>query len=40
MNSKPKLAIFASGSGSNFQVIHEAVRTGELHAEIVASCYR
>lgn len=36
MSSKVKLAVFASGSGSNFVAIEEACRTGELHAEIVA----
>ncbi|MGB3261986.1 phosphoribosylglycinamide formyltransferase [Paenisporosarcina sp.] len=36
MNSKPKVAIFASGSGSNFQVITDAAKAGELHADIVA----
>lgn len=36
MNSKPKVAIFASGSGSNFQVIFDAARTDDLHADIVA----
>ncbi|MCZ8537174.1 phosphoribosylglycinamide formyltransferase [Paenisporosarcina quisquiliarum] len=36
MNSKPKVAIFASGSGSNFQVITDAASAGELHADIVA----
>ncbi|EPD50366.1 phosphoribosylglycinamide formyltransferase [Paenisporosarcina sp. HGH0030] len=36
MNSKPKVAIFASGSGSNFQVIVDAARAGQLHADIVA----
>ncbi|MFC7393492.1 phosphoribosylglycinamide formyltransferase [Scopulibacillus cellulosilyticus] len=30
-----KLAVFASGNGSNFQAIAEAVRSGELYAEIV-----
>ena len=29
-----KLAIFASGSGSNFQAIVDAVKTGRLHAEV------
>ncbi|MGG0720122.1 phosphoribosylglycinamide formyltransferase [Robertmurraya massiliosenegalensis] len=29
-----KIAIFASGSGSNFQAIIEAVKKGELHADI------
>lgn len=36
MNNKPKVAIFASGSGSNFQVIMDASRAGDLHADIVA----
>lgn len=36
MNSKPKVAIFASGSGSNFQVITDAASASELHADIVA----
>ena len=36
MNNKPKVAIFASGSGSNFQVIIDASRAGNLHADIVA----
>ena len=35
MNSKIKIAVFASGSGSNFAVIEEACRKGELNAEIV-----
>jgi phosphoribosylglycinamide formyltransferase-1 len=35
MNQKVKIAVFASGSGSNFAVIEEACRTGELNAEIV-----
>ncbi len=30
-----KIAVFASGSGSNFQAIVEAVRAGELHVSIV-----
>jgi phosphoribosylglycinamide formyltransferase-1 len=34
MNEKVKIAIFASGSGTNFQAIHEAILCGELHAEI------
>lgn len=29
-----KIAVFASGSGSNFQAIHEAIEAGELHAKI------
>lgn len=36
MNNKPKVAIFASGSGSNFQVIMDASKAGDLHADIVA----
>lgn len=36
MKRKPKVAVFASGSGSNFQVIADAAQTGDLHAEIVA----
>lgn len=36
MKRKPKVAVFASGSGSNFQVIIDAAQSGELHAEIVA----
>jgi len=31
---KPKLAIFASGNGSNFQAIHDAILRGEIDAEI------
>lgn len=29
-----KIAVFASGSGSNFQAIQEAIERGELHAEV------
>ncbi|MER1957768.1 MAG: phosphoribosylglycinamide formyltransferase [Solibacillus sp.] len=29
-----KLAVFASGSGSNFQALQEAIERGELHATI------
>ena len=36
MSNKPKVAIFASGSGSNFQVIADAARAGDLDADIVA----
>ena len=36
MKRKPKVAIFASGSGSNFQVIVDTAQSGDLHAEIVA----
>ena len=35
MNPKSKIAVFASGSGSNFAAIEEACRNGELNAEIV-----
>ncbi|SEO04580.1 phosphoribosylglycinamide formyltransferase-1 [Amphibacillus marinus] len=35
MRSKQKLAIFASGTGSNYDAIHEAIQTGELEAELV-----
>ena len=35
MNRKIKIAVFASGSGSNFAAIEEACRNGELNAEIV-----
>ena len=35
MTSKTKIAVFASGSGSNFSAIEEACRNGELNAEIV-----
>ena len=35
MTSKIKIAVFASGSGSNFAAIEEACRNGELNAEIV-----
>lgn len=34
MSAKVKIAVFASGSGSNFVAIEEACRKGELHAEI------
>lgn len=30
-----KLAIFASGNGSNFQSIYESIKSGEINAEIV-----
>ena len=36
MNKKPKVAVFASGNGSNFQAIVDAVASGELNAEVVA----
>ncbi len=29
-----KIAVFASGSGSNFQAIQEAIERGELHASV------
>ena len=35
MAGKPKLAVFASGSGSNFQAINEAVEEGSLEGEVV-----
>ena len=35
MTRKIKIAVFASGSGSNFAAIEEACRKGELNAEIV-----
>ena len=35
MTRKAKIAVFASGSGSNFSAIEEACRNGELNAEIV-----
>ena len=35
MKQKMKIAIFASGSGSNFAAIEEACKTGGLNAEIV-----
>lgn len=35
MIAKTKIAVFASGSGSNFAAIEEACRNGELNAEIV-----
>lgn len=35
MSAKIKIAVFASGSGSNFAAIAEACRNGELNAEIV-----
>lgn len=36
MNKNPKIAVFASGNGSNFQAIVDAVASGELNAEVVA----
>lgn len=35
MTEKVRLAVFASGSGSNFAVLEQACRKGELRAEIV-----
>lgn len=35
MSLKTKIAIFASGSGSNFGALEKACRSGELNAEIV-----
>ena len=35
MDNKPKIAVFASGNGSNFQAIADAVQSGELHAELL-----
>jgi len=35
MKAKAKLAVFASGSGSNFEALAKACREGELDAEIV-----
>ncbi|MFD1927731.1 phosphoribosylglycinamide formyltransferase [Sporosarcina siberiensis] len=35
MNNKVKIAVFASGSGSNFSALAEACKNGELNAEIV-----
>ncbi|MTD32040.1 phosphoribosylglycinamide formyltransferase [Planomicrobium sp. YIM 101495] len=34
MQNKPVIAVFASGSGSNFQAMAEAIGRGELDAEI------
>ncbi len=34
MTAPTKIAVFASGSGSNFQAIQEAIERGELHAKI------
>lgn len=36
MKSKPKIAVFASGNGSNFQAIVDATKKHELHADVVA----
>lgn len=35
MENKIKIAVFASGNGSNFQAIADSVRTGQLDAEIM-----
>lgn len=35
MKEKAKIAVFASGSGSNFEALEQATRVGELDAEIV-----
>lgn len=35
MNEKARIAVFASGSGSNFEALENACRNGELDAEIV-----
>lgn len=35
MSTRVKIAVFASGSGSNFVALEEACRKGELNAEIV-----
>ena len=35
MTNKVRIAVFASGSGSNFTAIEQACREGELQAEIV-----
>lgn len=35
MTSKTKIAVFASGSGSNFGALAEACQSGQLNAEIV-----
>lgn len=34
MKNKPKIAVFASGNGSNFQAISDAMKAGRLDAEI------
>lgn len=34
MTAPVKIAVFASGSGSNFQAIQEAIERGELHAKV------
>ena len=35
MDNKTKIAVFASGNGSNFQAIADAIAKGELGAELV-----
>ncbi len=35
MSAKPKIAVFASGNGSNFEALAKACQTEELGAEIV-----
>ncbi|HSI68239.1 MAG TPA: phosphoribosylglycinamide formyltransferase [Planococcus sp. (in: firmicutes)] len=35
MKNKTKIAVFASGNGSNFQAIADAIKLGELEAELV-----
>ncbi|MFS0690410.1 phosphoribosylglycinamide formyltransferase [Sporosarcina sp. 179-K 8C2 HS] len=35
MKEKARIAVFASGSGSNFEALEQACREGELDAEIV-----
>ncbi len=35
MNDKPKIAVFASGNGSNFQAIADAIAEGQLQAELM-----
>ena len=34
LNNEKRLAVFASGNGSNFQSIAEAIKSGKLEAEI------
>lgn len=36
VNGKKRIAVFASGNGSNFQALIEAVQAGEINGEIVA----
>ena len=33
-NKRGRVAVFLSGRGSNFMAIHEAVRRGDIHADI------